>query len=235
MSFFLKVSRNNKHLIRNFNHSHQKMANSQKKQLVVDAFCMRQWDSNYVGTRLINTGITPEILEQVCNDYLQQGKGTLQPGYAPFCKHLFLPNTLSDKLKSSVVEITKENVHLLKSAYEARTPKELPVLVRWMESKDLPGGSVDALPKAKWLDVILYSREQIRKENEATGTPTAETDAPWGIISVKSQDDPFELPMTPITMMRNALGKEEGGSGVTLNREEYDKAVKYWENHVFIR
>jgi hypothetical protein len=41
--------------------------------------------------------------------------------------------------------------------------------------------------------------------------------------------------MTPITMMRNALGKEEGGSGVALQREEYDKAVKYWETHAFVR
>lgn len=29
-------------------------------------------------------------------------------------------------------------------------------------------------------------------------------DAPWGIISIKAQDEDFELPMQPITMMRNA-------------------------------
>jgi len=27
-----------------------------------------------------------------------------------------------------------------------------------------------------------------------------------------------EIPMDPITIMRNALGKEEGGSGVKLDR-----------------
>jgi hypothetical protein len=41
---------------------------------------------------------------------------------------------------------------------------------------------------------------------------------PWGIISVKAQDEGFETPMQPITMMRNALGREEGGSGVVLDR-----------------
>lgn len=28
----------------------------------------------------------------------------------------------------------------------------------------------------------------------------------------------FEIPMDPITMMRNSLGAEEGGSGVKLDR-----------------
>jgi hypothetical protein len=29
------------------------------------------------------------------------------------------------------------------------------------------------------------------------------------------------LPMDPITILRNALGKESGGSGVPLNNEKY--------------
>ncbi len=29
--------------------------------------------------------------------------------------------------------------------------------------------------------------------------------------------------MQPITMLRNALGREEGGSGVKLDREAYEK------------
>ena len=32
----------------------------------------------------------------------------------------------------------------------------------------------------------------------------------------------YEIPMNPITMMRNALGKSEGGSGVPLEREKYN-------------
>jgi hypothetical protein len=37
--------------------------------------------------------------------------------------------------------------------------------------------------------------------------------------------------MQPITMMRNALGKEEGGSGVPLEREKYEESTAYWQNH----
>jgi Protein of unknown function (DUF3228) len=88
---------------------------------------------------------------------------------------------------------------------------------------------------AEYLDIILYSREQIQKENEATGMPKVSEPAPWRIISVKAQDVDHELPMTPITIMRNALGKEEGGSGVLLNREEYLKSVEYWRKHALVK
>ncbi len=32
--------------------------------------------------------------------------------------------------------------------------------------------------------------------------------------------------------MRNALGKEEGGSGIPLDRKEYMKSVEYWTANV---
>jgi hypothetical protein len=41
--------------------------------------------------------------------------------------------------------------------------------------------------------------------------------------------------MQPITMMRNALGRGEGGSGVELNRAKYEEAVAYWEKHAPIQ
>jgi hypothetical protein len=43
--------------------------------------------------------------------------------------------------------------------------------------------------------------------------------------------EPAEIPMAPITMLRNALGVAEGGSGVPLEREAYRRAVEYWNTH----
>ena len=54
-------------------------------------------------------------------------------------------------------------------------------------------------------------------------------------FTTQAQDVSYEQPMTPITMMRNALGKSEGGSGVPLNREQYDASVKFWSEHVNVR
>lgn len=42
------------------------------------------------------------------------------------------------------------------------------------------------------------------------------------------------MQMQPITVMRNALGREEGGSGVPIDREAYEKACDYWDKHAII-
>ena len=37
--------------------------------------------------------------------------------------------------------------------------------------------------------------------------------------------------MQPITIMRNSLGREEGGSGVPIDRRAYEESVAYWDKH----
>ena len=110
-----------------------------------------------------------------------------------------------------------------RTGYAARTEKELAVLERWF-----PKESVE-LPVAKYLDIILYSRAQVIEEcKEMNEEFTLGDDIEWGIVAIKAQDEDYETPMTPITMLRNALGKSEGGSGVPLEREKYLQSVKYW-------
>lgn len=110
-----------------------------------------------------------------------------------------------------------------------RKETELPVLIQFIDRKKFPP------PLATHLDIILYSREQINAENLATGETPPETDAPWGIISVKGQLCDYELPMQPITMMRNALGRDQGGSGVPLDRAAYMASFHFWKDHVAIK
>jgi hypothetical protein len=65
--------------------------------------------------------------------------------------------------------------------------------------------------QAAFLDIILYSREQIRKENEAMGNAHLNdvTDAPWGIVSVKPQDVDTELPMQVSFLMVVPRGESQ--------------------------
>ncbi|HEY4531426.1 MAG TPA: DUF3228 family protein [Luteimonas sp.] len=134
------------------------------------------------------------------------------PGYAPFCRLHVHRNWTSTRCLA--VPVTDANRHLLRSAYEARTRDELPVLVRWFDGVEPP--------VAAYLIPILYSRDQLARE----GTPI---DADWGVVGCMYTAEPEETPMAPITMMRNALGVEEGGSGVPIDREAYARAVAFWD------
>ncbi len=223
-------------------------ADSSNKFIVVDKFAKRQFPASdpkasegYGGAKF--TQVSTDQFEDICNEFIDDvsnggDKGSvLKPGYAPFCKHIFIPNVGPDGspltyAKVNTVPINDSNRHLLKTAYEARTEKELPVLARYFTSDDVPTGD---LPDATWLDVILYSREQIKIENEAMGDSDSGETAPWGVVSVKPQTVDKELPMNPITAMRNALGAEHGGSGKPIDRNEYMEAVKFWEQNAIVR
>ncbi len=135
-------------------------------------------------------------------------------GYAPFCKlHVHRNWTAT---RCATLAITDANRHLLRSGYEARTQDELPVLNRWFE-----GVEPDI---AEYLIVILYSREQMALEGDRIA-------ADWGIVGCLATMVPEETPLAPITMMRNALGIAQGGSGVPLDRNAYQRSVEFWDRH----
>jgi hypothetical protein len=135
-------------------------------------------------------------------------------GYAPFCQLPVHENWTSTR--ATAVEITRENRHRLHSAYEARSRDELAVLTRWFEGVEPP--------VARYILPILYSREQIEKEGNRV-------DADWGIVGCLYTMQPAEIPMAPITMLRNALGVAEGGSGVPVDRDAYAQSVAFWNTH----
>ena len=60
----------------------------------------------------------------------------LLDGYAPFCKLHVHRNWTPTRCLT--MPVTEDNRHLLRSAYEARSRDELPVLVRWFEGVQPP-------------------------------------------------------------------------------------------------
>ncbi|KLJ01003.1 DUF3228 family protein [Luteimonas sp. FCS-9] len=152
---------------------------------------------------------TPEAFERRLND---EAPVAVLDGYAPFCKLHVHRNWTSTRCLT--VPVTDANRHLLRSGYEARSSAELPVLVRWFEGVEAP--------VAAYLIPILYSRDQMAKEGTAI-------DADWGVVGCLYTMTPEEIPMAPITMLRNALGVEEGGSGVPLDRDAYRRSVAFWD------
>ncbi len=154
---------------------------------------------------------TAEAFEQRLNDEVPL---KVLQGYAPFCRLHVHRNWTTTRCMA--VPITEANRHLLRSAYEARSSEELPVLVRWFEGVDPP--------VARYLVPILYSAAQLARE----GSPI---EADWGVVGCLYTMEPEETPMAPITMMRNAVGVDEGGSGVPLDRAAYRRSVAFWQDH----
>jgi hypothetical protein len=152
-------------------------SNINEKSLVVDPFCFRQFaesdaSKSYGGT--IFTCSISDFEDRVNQDYRESD---LQAGYAPFCKHLFIRNDFTDA-RVNVLPITPANEGLLRTKYEARNEKELPVLTRFFP-KELVAKDDSDLPVAKYLDLILYSREQIIQENASQGQEVNSETAPW--------------------------------------------------------
>jgi len=179
----------------------------------------KHWNPAKGGTQITSHG-PMEFMKEV-NFQLRAG-ATLVDGYAPFCKHLFLRNW-TDALQG--VGSIAGNEHALRSDYEARADDEMEVLVRWLDK------ALVEQPRAAWLDIVLYSTEQMREENAAVANPEAD----WAVVTILGTPTPEETPMPPITAWRNALGIEEGGSGVPVNREAYDKSVRYWKVWAIIK
>ena len=128
--------------------------------LVMDDFGIRQFNNpDYTGTQ-VHFDIAQ--FEERVNEYYASGNYPLIEGYAPFCKHLFVPNFAG--VKCGYTEITPQNKAIIKSGYESRKEGELAVLVQWIDAADL------VPPEAAFLDIILYSRDQITKENVAMGS-----------------------------------------------------------------
>jgi len=106
---------------------HVTMPASAQQTFFLDEFSHKQFNDvnpDYSGTRIY---FDPADFVARIQQYHDDGR-ELIGGYAPFCKHIFVPNFTGARLGS--LAITQENRHLLRSAYSRRRPEELPVLSR---------------------------------------------------------------------------------------------------------
>ena len=65
--------------------------------------------------------------------------------------------------------------------------------------------------------------------------PAKDIEYDYGIVSVKPQDVDYELPMQPITIFRNCLGKEHGGSGVMIDKDKYMESIEFWSKYATLK
>jgi len=180
----------------------------------------------FTGTKI--TDMTSCDLVKRINDGLRYFdiEYSIMSGYAPFCEIIVMRNVTN--AKTAVLPITLENYQWLRSGYVKRNDDEISYLSRWF---DLP---VPA-PKAEYLHIIVYSKEQLELEQKDLPEDQKEKIIEWGIVTILAQNTRKTDPIVPSTMLRNAMGIEFGGSGVALDREEYEKSVEFWNTHAIVR
>ena len=207
--------------------------NDKPKPLILDKFSFRSFDSTRNSNYIL---ISNEEFIKKVNEWYKSSKDLVE-GYAFICKHLFIKNFVKG-FKPCYSEINEKIKSLIISKYDSRQKNELPVLIRYIDLKTI---NKEKIPDALFLDLILYSKEQIiseMKEMKAEENEINEMigkDFDWGIISIKPLNVNHELPFVPITIMRNSLGKNEGGSGVSIDRKKYMDGVEFWSKNVELK
>jgi hypothetical protein len=200
-----------------------------------DPFVTRQFSPGFSGTK-VSLDIKDDLLMNA-NDalhYLTKHNAEdylLLDSEWDFCKYLVIPNDFD--IKCAVREITLDIYPYIRTDYVQRTPKELAVLTRFVQ---LPPGFRNI--NSEYVVLVLYSREQLEKEfKPSENTPEFYFDesVEWGIVSIMGTIKPYPDPLVPITIMRNALGVDEGGNGEKLNKKTYDESVEFWQKHILVK
>lgn len=209
------------------------------------SFVMRHFDEGFKGTNL-STFNQEDLLEFINDaheeifmmDVTAEFKSNVQllDSMFPFCKYLVIPIDDIFNIPCAVKKIEPADYQFMEMDYSSRTPDELSVMSRWL---NLP--KMFPRPKSKYLIAILYTREQLLNEHIAQhiDIPMAPfelaEETEYGIVSLMGTIAPYPDPMVPITMMRNALGKEHGGNGSPIDKEEYNKSVEFWRHHIMVK
>ena len=192
-----------------------------------DPFVNRQFSHNFSGTK-VDPEIKEELLRVINDEY--SSESNLMDSEWDFCKYLVIKNEFD--IKCAVREITLDIYPYIRTEYVSRTPEELPILTRFAQ---LPPGFKSQ--NANYIVLVLYSREQLKKEFKPKEEQEFYFDnyVEWGIVSIMGTIEPKPDPLVPITIMRNALGIKEGGNGEILNKNAYDESVEFWSKHILVK
>lgn len=195
-----------------------------------DPFVNRQFSPGFSGTK-VDLEIKDQLLEVINDTYINGDSKQLLNSEWEFCKYLVIKNDFD--VKCAVREITLDIYPYIRTDYVQRTPEELAVLSRFAQ---LPPGFKSQ--RANYIVLVLYSKRQLEKEfkpKEEGQEFYFDDSVEWGIVSIMGTMEPKPDPLVPITIMRNALGIEEGGNGETLNRESYNQSVEFWSKYILVK
>ena len=179
----------------------------------VNEFARRQVKGN---GKTYADGLTFEEIASHGEEQLKQGHYT--EGYRDGVIIVQVEDKLLHHFICPFVKITNETK--LNATLVRRRPEETPYIqIRALNGTPLKTGSVD---------LILYRHDVLAETNEQT------SDADWELISFHAiPEGVHDMPMGPVTMMRNQL-QLTGGTKAHYESDYWAKSVKFWQEYAIL-
>ena len=161
-------------------------------------------------------GLSFEKIAQHAQEQLTNGN--YKPGYREGVILVHVAKKLISHFTCPFVRITEETK--LKATVVKRRPQEEPYIqMIALNGTPLKTGSVD---------LILYHHDILKETNEES------TDADWELISFHAIPEEIDnMPMGPVTMMRNQLHLP-GGTKAFYESEKWAQSVKFWQEYTVL-
>ena len=149
----------------------------------------------------------------------QLKKGLFKKGYREGVILVQVAKPLIQDFVCPIIKINKQT-KLVAEYLKRRDDEESYISVKALNGKPV---------NTKNVDLILYRKDVLKETNED------ETGKEWELISFHAIPNGLdELPMGPVTMMRNQL-QLPGGTKGTYSSEQWAKSVKFWQKHCFLK
>ena len=151
--------------------------------------------------------------EKVLNEYPK----SIKPGYRDGVLLIECDYSMNKFFFSSMVSIN-EKTKLEAKVEKRREGEETYIQIRALNGKLLPTARAD---------LILYRHDVLSENNEQS------TDCDWELIAFHAVPDGLkDLPMGPVTMMRNQL-ELPGGTAANYSSEKWAESVNFWQKYAF--
>ena len=182
-------------------------------QVTVNEFVLRQVKGS---GKTYADGLTFDHIAKHAQEQL--ASGDYKPGYR---KGVILVQENKRLLHHYFCPFIKinDNTKLRAQMVRRRSEEESYIQIRALNGIPLKTGSVD---------LILYHHDVLAETNEQT------TNSDWELISFHAIPEGIEnMPMGPVTMMRNQL-QLAGGTQAYYESEKWAQAVQFWQKYAIL-
>ena len=148
---------------------------------------------------------------------IQIQKGNYKKGYRNGVILASVEKSLVNNFVCPIIKIN-ENTKLIAEYTKRRKDEEPYIKISALNGKTVKTGNVD---------LILYRRDVLEETNEN------ETNKEWELISFHAIPNEFDnLPMGPVTMMRNQL-QLKGGTKGDYSSKNWAESINFWQKYCF--